>query len=86
MKYELKFPNVRAIIMLNFNIIIYIRIFRRDKEYAESVRDAYLAKEEYLKSAADYIKKNRGSVENFVNNALGIGCDITEQFRKEFLM
>ena len=43
-------------------------------------------KEEYLKSAADYIKKNRGSVENFVNNALGIGCDITEQFRKEFLM
>ncbi len=62
-----------------------IKLLRGDVEYAESIRDVYLAKEEYLMAAINTIEKNWGSAENFVHKALGIDLDMIERFREEFI-
>ena len=62
-----------------------INLFQGDKEHAENVRDAYLAKEEYLTAAIDKIENDWGNAENFVHKALGIDNQVIENFRKEFL-
>lgn len=64
----------------------FIRIFKRDKKYAEKIRDAFIAKEDYLNSAIGAIEKNWGDAENFVNRALGIDSDTIKHFREEFLI
>ena len=60
-------------------------IFKRNKKYAEKIRDVFIAKEEYLKAAVGAIERNWGSAENFVNTALGIDIESIEHFREEFL-
>ena len=62
-----------------------INLFQGDKEHAENVRDAYLAKEEYLTAAIDKIENDWGNAENFVHKALGIDNQVIENFRIEFL-
>ena len=63
----------------------FISLFQGDNLHAEHVRDAYLAKEEYLTAAIKKIENDWGNAENFVHKALGIDTEVIVNFRKEFL-
>ncbi len=59
------------------------RLFGRDKASALSLKNAFLAKEEYLVSAMDEIKDKWGTVENYIIFGLGISKEAAERFRND---
>ena len=57
------------------------RIFKRDKQRAEKVRNIYLAKPEYIQAVFNVIQEDWYGVDNFIKYGLKISEDEIEDFR-----
>jgi len=56
------------------------------EEVAASVRDAFIVKEEYLRSALEAIEEKYPDVETFISQGLGVSEAVQNAFRKRMLM
>lgn len=62
-----------------------IRLKQKDKKKAIMVKDAYLAKEEYIRSFLDEITIRYGNRDNFIDKGLLISRDDLNNFRKRVI-
>ena len=58
----------------------------RSEKDCEGIRNVFLAKEEYLDIALKSIKEKHGSLDNFLNEGLGISDDEIKEFRNKLLV
>lgn len=57
-----------------------------NEEFANQVKDAFLAKESYLKSALESIIEEYGNIDNFIKERLGIEPSAREKFKSNVLI
>ena len=57
----------------------------RSEEYAEGVKNVFLAKEEYLRAALDTIKEKHGSLDAYLIDTVGLDEEKIRSFRERIL-
>ena len=57
----------------------------RSEEYAEGVKNVFLAREEYLRAALDTIKEEHGSLDTYLTDAVGLDKEKIRLFRERIL-
>ncbi len=57
-----------------------------DEKVAESVRNAFVVKKEYLQSAFDFITETYGNTRRYMTEGLGVGEETLDSFREKMLV